>query len=358
MLGLMRIRRGAKSAKPPLILRIGGGAEEFTELFGIGEKIGEGAFGKVFACRERAGGGCEPLCVKVGALNGRHSPMPPERRGNLVRLLHSAHPHIVRYHRLLESRDALYIVMERCCGPDLMEHVEACGGLLSMEAIRIAAQQMLGAVATVHALGLMHRDVKPENFRFVDATARSLKLLDFGSSKNATLELAAHTMVGTLVYAAPEVFDGMYSQSCDLWSLGVVLFFLMSGQLPFETADAVILRSMHRDPILTGDCLFRGERWNEVPTAARSLVRGLLCVDPASRLSASMALEHGWVRGDVAEEDAVAAGPLAMARLARTSSGRVISGSKTNLRETDLKRSYFAWNLAEEGGDGDESPCG
>eukprot|EP00747_Dinoflagellata_sp_TGD_P043947 gnl/TRDRNA2_/TRDRNA2_142981_c1_seq2.p1 gnl/TRDRNA2_/TRDRNA2_142981_c1~~gnl/TRDRNA2_/TRDRNA2_142981_c1_seq2.p1 ORF type:complete len:277 (+),score=32.50 gnl/TRDRNA2_/TRDRNA2_142981_c1_seq2:111-941(+) len=240
--------------------------------------------------------------------------------------------------------------MERCCGPDLLDYVEECGGQLSVSTVRSLANQMLGALEAVHAMQIMHRDIKPENFRFHDVEADTLKLLDFGAAKPSNGTPSCHTITGTLLYAAPEVFDAMYCHSCDLWSIGVVLFLLFSGQMPFDTSDALILRSMFKDPVLTGSGLFRGVRWTQVPSGAKSLVRGLLTVDPSQRLSARAALEHRWLsngdqmtglhRNETSSTDSLKS-------LGVKSEGLKRSSNSLN----ELKRSYYVWNLADAGGD-------
>ncbi|CAE7232343.1 RPS6KA5 [Symbiodinium natans] len=262
------------------------GEQTFEALFQIGELIGHGTFGKVYGCSYRSSG-THDLCVKIVATSGRHaaraSRLPKDEKLQLLRLIASLrHPNIVRYFRFLQSSEMLYVVMSRCLGPDLAEHVEAVGHL-KMKDVKSFSRMMLSAVASVHQHGLMHRDVKPENFRFTDPAATTLQLLDFGAAKIGDDVPKVHTVVGTLLYAAPEVFEGAYARSCDLWSCGAVIFFLVSGHLPFQTSDVTMLRSMHRDPVLNGECLFRGEYWRQAPLGARSLVRGLLSVEARHR---------------------------------------------------------------------------
>jgi ribosomal protein S6 kinase alpha-5 len=201
----------------------------------------------------------------------------------------------------------------------------------------------LSAIEALHAAKLMHRDVKLDNFRFADEMSRNLKLLDFGFCKVSSGKPETHTVTGTLLYAAPEVFEGKYCQSCDLWSIGVVLFHLLSGQLPFQTSDVMILRSMHRDPVLMGASLFRGMCWKKVPSEGRMLVRSLLTVDPTKRLSAFAAKQHPWlVHQDAPQE--------------RTGSflslGNFSQSVENLLSVVELKRSSnTTWNLVEAAGD-------
>lgn len=293
------------------------GGENFEASFTLGKLIGHGSFGKVYACQSSSN---ENLCVKIVATSGHHgahvAKLPKEEKLELLR----------------------YIVMSRCQGPDLMEHMEASGDL-SMQAVKEISRMMLLAIGAVHSKGLMHRDIKPENFRFKDSAATTLQLLDFGGAKVADETPKAHSITGTLLYAAPEVFKGFYNRSCDLWSCGIVIFLLVSGHLPFQTSDVTMLRSMHQDPVLMGECLFRGVRWLQAPNAARSLVRGLLCVKPSLRLTAAAACEHHWMQ--CCDKDS-----------AETSSTEdqekdsVVSPFESGSH--DLKRTprSFAWNLA------------
>jgi len=240
-----------------------------------------------------------------------------------------------------------------------MDYVEATGTLLPMDAssgpsARGLARQMLSALAAVHAIGMMHRDVKPDNFRFQDREGEDLRLqlLDFGAAKNeATGSPAAHSVTGTLLFAAPEVFDAFYCKSCDLWSVGVVYFLLVSGHAPFETSDVTMLRSMHKDPVLTGDSLLRGKQWKGAPHGARELARGLLVVDPSRRLSAAAALQLPWLRQDCSQDEADL-------ELDSQRSHPLVHSSSRSASITDMRRSYFVWNLADcNSSDGeDDSP--
>jgi len=325
------------------LLELSGGAKEFEEMYRFGEQIGEGNFGKVFACKELSFFPPHDLrCVKVVPLNT--SPhcitklSQEERRALFNSLLNLRHPGLVRFHAFAITGEALYTVMERCCGLTLPDHPSlVCDGHLCAEDVQSLAAQILSAIGALHHMKLMHRDVKLDNFRFADEASTQLKLLDFGFCKATSGKPAQHTVTGTFLYAAPEVFEGTYCHMCDLWSIGIVLFHLLSGQLPFHTSDVIILRSMHRDPVLMGNSLFRGDCWKAVPPEGRALVRSLLAVDPAERFSAAEAARHPWLSGKKS---------LGQTFLSKCSFENLMSGA--NLKP--LTKTMNVWNLAEAGG--------
>lgn len=341
-----------REPKPPL-LQLEGGTAEFEKLYRIGDMIGQGGFGKVFACQEL---GCRanddaPLCVKVVPFQGRRVSREAKvcEKDNceiLLRCLRMDHPNIAKYHRFLHTEDAMYTVMDRCCGPDLVDYVKDQGEQLPTERIRGLSLQILHAVAAVHRIGIMHRDIKPENFRFKDSAAEVLQLLDFGFAKLAPSAPAANSVTGTLLYAAPEVFDGVYGAKVDVWSAGVVLFQMFAGHPPFQTSDVGILRSLHRDPLLTGTSLFRGPVRRQTPDIAQDLICLLLSVDPSERLDAEVACGHAWFDLDTDGEEV-----QSRRSMRRVSSQRSAAGETASV---ELKRSNFVWDLASAATTDDE----
>jgi calcium-dependent protein kinase len=224
----------------------------------------------------------------------------------------------------------------------LVDYVKEQGEHLPLDNICLFARQIFAAVAFVHGLSMMHRDIKPENFRFKDAATDQLQLLDFGFAKPCSGFPAAHSITGTLLYAAPEVFDGFYWRECDVWSCGVVFFQLFTGYPPFQTADVQILRSLHRDPVLTGDGLFRGAAQRQVPRGARNFLLGLLAVDPSTRISAQAAFDHEWFQSDLWTIDPDEDAPARKSTLRRDNSQIMEQGEDVG----GIKRSYFVWDLA------------
>jgi calcium-dependent protein kinase len=153
-----------------------------------------------------------------------------------------------------------------------------------------AAYQMLLAVNYIHSHGIVHRDIKLENFLYEKKDSNHLKLIDFGFSKIWEPNTKMALSCGTLAYVAPEVLDKSYTNKCDLWSLGVVIFILLVGYMPFAGSE-----SHQVQMIKAGKCNFRKESWAKVSKEASEFVGKLLLVDPEKRLSAEDALKSEWI---------------------------------------------------------------
>ena len=201
------------------------------------------------------------------------------------------HPYIVRFFEVFEDSQSIHLVTEYCSGGGLFEEIVARGRFPEQEAARLMYKILL-AVNHLHHLNVCHRDLKPEHFVFEDTTPSSdLKLIDFGISSKIFVDNTEHkTVVGTPNYMAPEVLQGGHGPMCDMWSVGVMLYAMLSGQLPFsaETPAEIVERAR------TGDFSVSSDAWKRVSPQGIDLVRKLLVVDPKGRLTAKEALQHEW----------------------------------------------------------------
>ncbi|CAM9510837.1 unnamed protein product, partial [Phaeothamnion confervicola] len=149
------------------------------------------------------------------------------------------HPNIVRLVDVFEDERFLHLVMEICTGGELFDRIikktESDEGHYSERiAARIIANVLSGIEYIHNEHNICHRDLKPENFLFRSPDSEDdIKIIDFGLSRVEELNSAMTTRVGTPYYIAPEVLQRKYDMACDLWSIGVITYILLSGYPPF-----------------------------------------------------------------------------------------------------------------------------
>jgi len=200
------------------------------------------------------------------------------------------HPHVTRLYDVYEEDGFLYLIMECMEGGELFDRVIELKKFQEKNAAE-AVYQMLLAVNYIHSHGIVHRDLKLENFLYDRKGSNHLKLIDFGFSKMWDPNVKMQASCGTLSYVAPEVLQKSYTSKCDLWSLGVITFIVLAGYMPFSGTDAQQTRN-----IAAGNFKMKPERWDKVSAEGREFTLGLMQRDPAKRLSAEQALAHTWIK--------------------------------------------------------------
>ncbi|KAA0711351.1 Ribosomal protein S6 kinase alpha-5 [Triplophysa tibetana] len=213
------------------------------------------------------------------------------------------HPNIVKLHEIYHDQLHTYLVLELLRGGELLERIRRKQHFSETEASRIM-RRLVSAVSHMHDVGVVHRDLKPENLLFTDDTENSeIKIIDFGFARlkppdNQLLK----TPCFTLQYAAPEIlnYDG-YDESCDLWSLGVILYTMLSGQVPFQCQEKSLTHTSAEEimrKIKKGDFSFEGEAWRNVSSQAKELIQELLTVDPDKRIKMCGLRYNAWLQDD------------------------------------------------------------
>lgn len=226
-----------------------------------------------------------------------------EREVQIMRLV--AHPNIVKCLDIFDSRLRTRIVMEYMGGGMLSEAVNARGGggLQESEA-RDAIRGILRGVDYLHRNGIVHRDLKPDNCLLprADYPFHDVRLSDFGLSnfvpsgapyngRLASDDAVLTSAVGSPGFVAPELFESSYGTAVDMWSVGVIAYNVLTGEMPFRgRTDHEVMRAARR-----GDVNFTSDYSRAMPRSARSLVIGLLTVDVDKRLTAAQALRHPWI---------------------------------------------------------------
>jgi len=161
-------------------------------------------------------------------------------------LLSVDHPYIVKFYEAFLDHKYVHLVMEYCNGGDLSDKLLKIKKFREKDAKKIIMQSLY-ALKHLHEHKIAHRDFKPENILFT-VDDNDVKLIDFGISK--MLQQNSQVMrekIGTAWYVAPEVLNKQYDMRCDLWSVGVVTFALLSGSLPFTGQNAAALYKKIRE---------------------------------------------------------------------------------------------------------------
>ncbi len=209
------------------------------------------------------------------------------------------HPNIVRLEEVYESHSEIYLVQELCVGGELFDRLDEQPDYHYTEAeCARLVKQMLSAVRYLHSKGIIHRDLKLENFLFSSKAQDSeLKMIDFGLSKHFRFGEVHHEAVGTPYTVAPEVIHGSYDERCDIWAIGVITFLLLSGDPPFGGCGGTEPLLTVRANILACNYGFEPEDiWGLVSEKAKDFVRALLVVEPKHRPTAREAQKHSWLK--------------------------------------------------------------
>lgn len=255
--------------------------------------LGEGSVGVVTKVRHRISG-------NVYALKAisKHKVLQQDLEKQLLAEVRTqmtiSHPSLLRCFSYFEEDDTVFLVLEFAEGGDLHRLLRRRGSLNESDAARIFEQVSQG-MRHLHSCGIIHRDLKPENILMCGGDM-DVKICDFGwcgqEADNRT------TFCGTLCTLAPEMVEGKpYDTSVDIWALGVVLFEMLTGLSPFDRGTGLLQTCQNIRRGLDAELL------EKLPQGARSLVQGLLAVDPKQRTPLADALAHPWVEaGKVARK--------------------------------------------------------
>ena len=194
--------------------------------------------------------------------------------------------------------------MELCTGKELYERLAQLRRYTERDAAKVS-MQMLEAINYCHAHNVCHRDLKLENWVYASPEMDApLKLIDFGMSKVFNEGVPLTAIHGTVYYVAPEVLTGKYDCACDVWSIGVIVYMLLSGSPPFAgQQDYEIIQR-----IKSAEVTFEGPRWVGISQEAKDFVLYLLTRDPKQRPTAMEAMSHRWLKtmlGGFSQDSAV-----------------------------------------------------
>ncbi|KYN02334.1 PREDICTED: maternal embryonic leucine zipper kinase-like [Cyphomyrmex costatus] len=256
-------------------------------LYDLEKTIGSGGFAKVKLATHVATG--EKVAIKIMEKNALGEDLP-RVKVEVEALKTLLHQHICRLYQVIETESHYFMVMEYCSGGELFDHIVEKNKLSESDSRRFFCQ-IVSAVAYMHSLGYAHRDLKPENV-LLDKN-ENLKLIDFGLCAKPKMGIQSHlyTSCGSPTYAAPELIMGKkyLGSEIDIWSMGVLLYALLCGFLPF---DDVNLENLYKK-ILSGK--YEEPYW--LSNNSKMLIKSMLQIDPARRITIHELCHHPWVTG-------------------------------------------------------------
>ena len=253
----------------------------------IGEPLGQGGMGTVYTATHQHTG--ELVAIKVLSRLGASEPSLRQRFAQEIETLKKLHhPNIVQLHGHGEEDGILFFVMERVEGESLHQRLKSAGTCSWRESIEITLD-ICKALKHAHDRGIIHRDLKPANLLINEQG--TVKLTDFGIARLfGTQHLTAdHSVIGTTDYMAPEQAEGQQpTVRSDLYSLGSVIYALLTGKPPFSSpvAAQVIHKLRYTDPQPLSHVR------QDIPLELDQIVMQLLQKAPSARIPTAMALSH------------------------------------------------------------------
>lgn len=252
--------------------------------------IGEGGYGQVKEVVEKKTG-CKRASKSIQIKHLKKSEVE-----NIVREIETLkkldHPGVLKIFQVYRESDYFHIITDLCTGGELYDKIIKKKKLSE----NIAANHMFDIVSTVkylHESGVMHRDLKPDNILFEDNSSNSrLKIIDFGASKSFKKGKIYDEIVGTPYYIAPEVLSCAYTEKCDIWSIGIILYTMLSGSPPFTgSSNSEIYEKILEEPLS-----FNSPEWSSVSSSAKSLLKRVLVKDPKKRITISDFFFDPWIQ--------------------------------------------------------------
>ena len=265
----------------------------FLDNYDVIKQLGKGGYGKVYEVKNKKSGeirACKHLSKLVLKDLEKF-----EREINI--LINSDHPNIIKIYEVFESQRSLYIVMEECKGGELfdriIEHIESKKMYSEKDAAEMI-RQVMSAVEYCHNNGICHRDLKPENLLYLNKGPEKdnpIRVIDFGLSQMISSQKKLKTKVGTAYYVSPEILQGDYTEKCDIWSAGVILYIFLSGDPPFNgPSDSAIYGKIAQMKFN-----FPDKKWKNISNEAKDLISHMIAPENV-RYTAKEVLAHPWFK--------------------------------------------------------------
>ncbi|KAJ8377456.1 hypothetical protein AAFF_G00260140 [Aldrovandia affinis] len=275
---------------------------DITDKYEFGEILRAKEFCELCLAKERRTGEVF-ICKKFLKKDGRKVRRAAKNEILILRMV--SHPNILQLVDTYETRKGYFIIQEIATGGDLFDWILNQGSYTERDAAYVI-RQVLEAVAYLHSLNIIHRNLKLENLMYYTENNQSKVVLqDFYLSRFENSSITEPC--GTPEYLAPEVVSRRrYGRPVDCWAMGVIMYILLSGNPPFYDEAEEDNTDLHNRIIFcriaAGEFEFDSPFWDDISPAAKALVCRLMEVDQMLRITAKEALGHEWITGQVASE--------------------------------------------------------
>ncbi|XP_068668773.1 serine/threonine-protein kinase ATG1b-like [Aristolochia californica] len=256
----------------------------------VGRQIGSGSFSTVWHGRHRVHG--TEVAVKEIVMERLNTKLQDCLVSEIVILKKINHPNIIRLHDIIETTGRIHLVLEYCRGGDLSVYIQRHGSVPETTA-KYFMQQLAAGLQVLRENNLIHRDLKPQNLLLLTNDNHSvLKIADFGFARSLQPRGLAETLCGSPLYMAPEIMQlQKYDAKADLWSVGAILFQLVTGKTPFTGNNQIQLL---QNILKSHELHFPSDK-KDLSSDCLDLCRKLLCRNPVQRLTFEEFFNHRFL---------------------------------------------------------------
>ncbi len=278
------------------------GYMKFTDYYELKEVIGKGKFGVVnLGIHKKTQQQVAVKIINKDSIKTLEDKELVRIEIGILKLCH--HPNVVRLLDHLENEDYIFIVTEYIEGGTLGQYFKKKNFNFSERQASSIMSQIANGVKYLHKYGIVHRDLKPDNIMITQQNDFGIiKIMDFGLSKIVSTQEKMVDGYGTLSYVAPEVLlRTPYNKEVDIWSMGIILYYMLCGHLPFKGNKEVIIA----EKIVNDDLEFDEEEWEVRSKRVRELIVSCLKKEPEERITIDDFLNHPWFKKNLKPKNSV-----------------------------------------------------
>ena len=286
----LRLHSALNAEQEPAVVFDGETYADILKYYKLGRVIGHCSLGsiRIATCLRTLDAGTQVAVRSVSKSVVETNLQVLRQELALFRLLD--HPNILRFYEIFEDDRFIHLVTEHCSGGSISERI-ASRGLFCESKVRDLFEKLIRAMLHMHKLGFCHRDLRPQNILYETSESVEVKIADFCDMTFIKMASSAPSFSSCPNFMAPEIFEGKVGKECDIWSLGAILFYLLSGEIPFDDDEP----SAQFYRIVGAEFTFHNPNWNSVSSAAKDLINQMIVVMPSERLSLEDVLRHSWM---------------------------------------------------------------